>query len=276
MPEAAEVKLSADLISKKLIDQNIVNVFCGKSSRYKINRPEGFNLFVNRLCNSPIKIQDINTKGKFMYWSFEDDWYMFCTFGMTGQWVYKEDKHTCLGIYFGKNAYEYKDIYFNDPRHFGTIKFTNNKKDLEDKLNSLGWDPFNGLSEEDFNFVYEKCQSKKPIGQILLNQSIFCGVGNYIRAESLYRAKISPWRLGIDLSKDEIKNLCREITNIVNEAYRNNGATISTYKTSNGDKGLYSDFFKVYKRRKDFLGNDIIKERTPEGRSIYWCPYIQK
>ncbi|CAM6003616.1 unnamed protein product [Sphagnum balticum] len=89
-------------------------------------------------------------------------------------------------------------MVFNDPRHFGTIKFTHKKADLDAKLKELGWDPLAYPYDTHERFITSRLASakyaNKTIGEVLMNQSLFAGVGNYIRAEALYEAGISPWR----------------------------------------------------------------------------------
>jgi formamidopyrimidine-DNA glycosylase len=198
---------------------------------------------------------------------------MFSTFGMSGQWANKPGKHPCFGFYFEDNS----EMHFNDPRHFGTIKFTNKKQDLIDKLDSLGWDPFTPLTEQWKNFIYNKLQkSNKTICEDLMSQEIFSGVGNYIKNESLYQSMISPWRKSKLLLKNEINILCSCIINIMNESYSYQGATISTYNTPYGEEGKYSSFFRVYSKKLDPNGLKITKEKTPDGRSTYWVSSLQK
>jgi formamidopyrimidine-DNA glycosylase len=108
-----------------------------------------------------------------------------------------------------------------------------------------------------------------------MDQSIFSGVGNYIRAEALYLAKLAPKRLANSLSKDEINLLCQSIVEVMETSYKYQGATLLTYKDSYGNEGKYSSLFKVYGRKTDDLGNKIIKETSSEGRTIHWCPAIQ-
>lgn len=235
--------------------------------RYQDSNPEGLDEFKDKS-----KVVGVKTKGKFMYWVFNNDWYMFCTFGMSGQWSPKKGKHPALGIEFIDGS----QIYFNDPRHFGTIKFVQGENKLKKKLNELGWDPFDGASDMYLLWVESKLKScNKIIGEVLMNQSIFAGVGNYIRAEALYLSKISPWRNANSLSADEIYSLCDNIMIVMQDSYAHQGATISTYTTVYGEEGKYSSCFKVYGQKQDPLGNPIQKDTTPEGRTIHWCPIIQ-
>jgi formamidopyrimidine-DNA glycosylase len=108
-----------------------------------------------------------------------------------------------------------------------------------------------------------------------MDQSLFAGVGNYIRAEALYLSRISPWRLGSSLSKEELSQLCQDIIKVMKDSYQHQGATIRTYEDAFGAEGKHANFFKVYGKSHDEMGNLVISELTPEGRTIHWCPAVQ-
>lgn len=251
-----------------------------ETSRYKIDPPEGLNEFRTELLKDRrnVKIENIETKGKFLYWSFDNNWYMFNAFGMTGQYSENKGKHPCFAVeYFQPPMRAIWSLFFNDPRHFGTVKFTKNKQDLIDKLNYLGWDPFTGITDQSMEFIKKKLKKdKRQITQILMDQSYFAGVGNYIKADSLYLSKLSPHRIGNQLSNEELYTLCQAIVEVVETSYKCQGATISTYKTPQGAEGKYSSFFQVYGKKEDQFGNKIIKEILADKRTTHWCPAIQK
>lgn len=285
IPEGVEVKLSAELIKPLVSNKYITNIIVGSKSRYATSPPEGLKKFLDSFRKledigwivDSVKIKEVSVRGKFMYWSFDNDWYMYSTFGMSGQWSPNAGKHVCLDIKI-MDQNDSSHIYFNDPRHFGTIKFTNNKQELLDKLNEFGWDPLtHGMDEKWFNHTFYKLVNiKKPIGQVMMDQGLFCGVGNYIRAEALYLAQISPWTPANAMTRDQTKVLFQACIDVMNESYKHQGATIQTYKTAYGEEGRYSSCFKVYGKKTDPLGNPIIKEDTPDKRTIHWCPTIQK
>jgi len=265
MPEGVEVKISAELI-KPLVIGKTTEIFC-LYGRYGKKNPEGFNNLPRKL-----KVLDVNTKGKFMYWTFEDDWYMYCTFGMSGQWSPTQGKHPAFGIVFSDSS----EVFFNDPRHFGTIKFVHGKENLMAKLRELGWDPLVRSAEEYDAFVHDRIHTSiKPIGDLLMDQGVFAGVGNYIRAEALYLAKISPHRRCYTLTADDIDRLQQALVDVMKESYQHQGATILTYKDAYGAEGKYSSCFKVYGQKNDPLGNKIKKETMPGGRTIHWSPAVQ-
>lgn len=290
MPEGVEVLLSAENIRPLVKGKQVGIIIPGEKSRYASDPPEGLHDFLTsfrkpldtKISIDECKVLSVKTHGKFMYWEFSNNWYLTCGFGMTGQWSPKAGKHVCLDIRLhdydpSLYANEVSHIYFNDPRHFGTIKFIQGKEQLNIKLSELGWDPLqDDLNKSSPWLINKLSKTSKPIGQVLMDQSLFSGVGNYIRAEALYLAKMSPWRMANQISKDDALILFQKCIDVMQESYQHQGATIQTYKTVYGENGRYSSCFKVYGKKVDPLGNQIIKEDTPDKRTIHWCPSIQK
>lgn len=278
MPEGVEVKLSADNI-RPLMQNNIVLMAeVSPNSRYATKPPEGFVAFRESIYKNAVRVHKIETKGKFMYWTFDNGWFMLCTFGMSGQWSPNKGKHPCLILQYTPSFISSSicEMVFNDPRHFGTIKFTNDAWAVAKKLEELGWDPLQTDFEKSLPWVqYKLAMNKKPIGEVLMDQGIFAGVGNYIRAEALYLSKLNPFRAANKLSADENRRLCQAILDVMQESYKYQGATIQTYKTAYGEEGRYSSCFKVYGQKQDPLGNPIITQDSG-GRTLHWCPTIQE
>lgn len=78
---------------------------------------------------------------------------------------------------------------------------------LEQLKLELGPDPLSDeWSEERAYENIRKFQNEK-IGVVLLNQSVIAGVGNILRNEILFKAKVNPERRVGDLSRDEISRI---------------------------------------------------------------------
>lgn len=278
MPEGVEVRISAELIKPLVQYKKVLWAETYPTSRYVTTDPKGLKAFTDLLSKPDLpQVLDVSTRGKFMWWEFTNHNYLMCTFGMTGQWSPTKGKHPCFSLTLIGESGEEK-VYFNDPRHFGTIELAPSFATMNERRARLGWDPLNdGMHERWFNYLLNNKVSKttKPIGQLLMDQSLFAGVGNYIRAEALYLARMSPWRAGNRISKDEFTTLCQALVDVMNESYKYQGATILTYKDAYGAEGKYSSCFKVYGQKTDPLGNKIVTEETPDKRTIHWCPTIQ-
>ena len=100
-----------------------------------------------------------------------------------------------------------------------------------------------------------------------MDQSVICGVGNYVKADSLWLAKINPHSSVSDLSDLELERLNNSIQEVLKESYRTGGATIRTYQNLDGEKGEYASRFLVYNRKVDSEGNKVIREQTADGRT---------
>jgi len=219
-----------------------------------------------------------------MWWKFSFDhdkepWYMWCTYGMSGQWNTEESKHSSFKVNYNEYSQKYFQpftLWFNDIRHFGTIKFIKGTQRHEKKLLTLG--PCilsSGLTLKTFKErLLKHCD--KRIAEVLLDQSVVSGIGNYLRAEILYASKIDPWRKIESLKEEEIFNLSANILSISKRSYDSQGASISTYKNVDGLKGTTQFNFKVYSKKTDPLGNRIIQEVDLNGRMVHWCPAVQK
>lgn len=277
MPEGVEVKLSTETVKPLIHNHIILAAEVTPNSRYSGKLPDGLAAFRESIQLEPVRVQNIQTKGKLMYWTFSNEWFMFCTFGMSGQWAPARGKHPCLVFQHTSEltSSQISEMVFNDPRHFGTIKFTNDVKNVLKKLNGMGWDPLQMDLQKNLPWLkFQLAKSSLPIGEIMMEQGVFAGVGNYIRAEALYLSKLSPFRAAKSLTDNEISTLCQSVVDVMEESYKHQGATISTYKTVYGEEGKYSGLFKVYGQKQDPLGNKIVKQDSG-GRTIHWCPSVQ-
>ena len=53
-------------------------------------------------------------------------------------------------------------------------------------------------------------KSRKPVAELLMDQTMFAGVGNIFRAELLYRARVSPFRLGKDVEEKTLRAIWKD------------------------------------------------------------------
>ncbi len=279
MPEGPEVKIISSQLHKILKNQVLKNIIIN-GGRYSKKAPDNFINFKETLDT---KIKSVNCKGKFIWFEFDNGWYLWNTLGMTGGWKVNKSKHCHITFVYGT---ELNEIYFDDMRNFGTLKFSNNKKDLEKKLNSLGVDIFSKeFTEEKFRDIIKnkkyhykksKSENKEPrnLPWLLMNQSVFSGIGNYLKSEILYESKISPFRNIIDLSDEDIKVLYKNTLKISQEAFKSGGTSVRDYSDLENKKGEYTFVLKVYAQKKDPLGNSV-KKVEQDKRTTHWVPEVQ-
>ena len=190
---------------------------------------------------------------------------------------------------------DYKNIsfYFYDQLSFGTLKAIECDETvgngsgcsiLYKKLKELGPD----LLDEATTFelfktqIRKKVNEKKPIGNVIVNQKIVSGVGNYLRADGLWMAKLSPFRKVIDTNDNELELLYKSLLGLIWGDYDYKKGISKGYIDKNSSVKLPNDYkrdFFIYRQEKDIYNNIIKKEELFEGsqkRFIYWVKTIQK
>lgn len=278
MPEVAEIALTAEILSKYLIGSKLESVdFI--AGRYTKKLPDGYDDFEAEL---PMKITSVDSVGKFLWFELKakkNTWYIWNTFGLTGMWSLFEPKHLRIKFNLSDNI-----AYFSDMRNFGTMKFSTDKKALDKKIADLSPDL---LKSKDFD-IDIVLQYKKKLVKILMDQKIIgSGIGNYLAAEILYRAKLSPHRLGSSLTESELAKLKYAIKYTIKLAYVDNhiGYMINLEDEANNmkRKNYHSDIklkskdfeFKVYGQKTDPKGNPVKTDKIVDGRTTYWVPAVQ-
>ena len=300
MPEVLEIKRYANFLNKYLKNQYI-NKIKILNGRYKKYGP--FPLYDNLKKNLPLKVIDIKTKGKFLYFILEKDFFIFSTLGLSGGWTYKSNSSNnyefpqLLDYIPNEKMIQYKktvlnhlnvqfetdkgSVYYYDTLSFGTLKVVNTVKELENKLKSLAPDIMDKTTTcEVFNNQIKKIKNnEKEIGLALMDQKVISGIGNYLRSDILWLSKISPFRKIKDLTNNDLKKIYKNAKLLTLGEYNFESAikTKNIKKTNKLPKDYGRDFF-VYKMKEDIKGRPIIKIPLYTGkikRFIYWVKDYQ-
>jgi formamidopyrimidine-DNA glycosylase len=298
MPEIVEIKKYCDIINKyaankKLLDIKILN------GRYK--KLGEFTGLKELLSELPSKLTHAESKGKFMYITIQN-FYVMCTLGLSGGWCFKKNNSTkykfpdVLEFLNVKDIDDYREkslkhlnvefkfetgsLYFFDTLSYGTLSCTDDKKILDKKLQTLGPDIMDeDLTSQEFQEHLIK-YPKKHIGVNLVNQKLISGIGNYLRADILWVAKISPFRKTKDLTDKEFKSIYQASRDLTwgDYDYKTGRKLNIISKNAKLPHDYERDFF-VYYEDEDIDGNKVKKEELFEGsqkRMIYWVPTVQK
>jgi endonuclease-8 len=105
--------------------------------------------------------------------------------------------------------------------------------------------------------------AQKPVGELLLDQSVLSGIGNVAKSEALFLAEIHPETEISDLTESELSKLAGSITRVMWDSYKSGGRWTR----------------RVYRRlgeRCFECGTRIIMIRQgKQNRSTYLCPKCQ-
>jgi formamidopyrimidine-DNA glycosylase len=267
MPEGPEVRRVYEDLRKEIGESRVtqLQVFSG---RFLKKRPIGLDQVI-----LPSRVIDGGVRGKFMWLEFETGATMWITLGMSGYWSEESGTHSHFGIGIENS----RALYFVDQRRFGTIKFSHDRAELDKKIKSLGRDPLNDadFTPIEFNQRINKYPNK-TITEVLMDQRVCAGIGNYIKCEVLYRSGISPHRLVKDIDPVESTVLFGWIKKIMQTSYDQGGASIRNYQRVGGGLGEFVFEFEVYAQPLDSKGNTVIREETLDGRTTHWVPEVQR
>lgn len=140
---------------------------------------------------------------------------------------------------------------------------------------SLGPDPLAGGRKRD---VFAKIHtSGKPIGALLLDQSIIAGIGNIFRAEILFEIRMDPNLPGNEISPAQFDVLWKSITSMMKVSLKHGRIISVTAKEAGKPLAQLTDQerFRVYGRRDcPACGGSIVTEPFA-SRKLYLCPNCQ-
>jgi DNA-formamidopyrimidine glycosylase len=273
MPEGPEVKLISNYLNKNLTGKYIqtINILSGRYKHHSV--PKNFNNFIKVL---PLKVKSVNSYGKFIWMEFlNSDITLWNTLGMSGWWQTNKEPHNHISLIFSKTPKgKSKIIYFNDPRNFGTIIF-NSKKKLKEKIEKLGPDILSNSEESEQKFIQLVQKKKIAICEILLDQKIAAGCGNYLRAESLYLAELNPYTIGKYIPKDKLKELWNILNQLAWYFYdKSQGQKLKIINNHYRFPDEFNRIFLIYSQQIDPLGNKVKADKV-KNRTIHWVPSIQ-
>lgn len=273
MPEGPEVTYIANKLNEELKNKKLISIKFEKGRYIKHGYPSRFTEFEKML---PSKLTKVDKKGKVIFFYFDNDWVMISKLGLMGWWYINDDRPKWRSEYkniiftFGNNI----NLIYSDTLSYGTITFCKlTDKEYKNEIDKLGMD----IADNDTTFpkflskMKEEKNINKSIEDVLTNQElIISGIGNYLKSEILYEARIAPSRKIGDISDDELKNIFVASKKITKKFIN------ALEKDHDGTRSYYDKQFKVYQQKEDANGNNIETYKTKSGRKTYWVPEIQK
>ena len=264
MPELPEVQTIINGLTQKVL---------GKEIKKIIELRLGTVIWQNPNTNLG-NVNFISRRGKYILIQTSNDYKVVIHLRMTGKLIFETDltktsDHARAEIIFNDNT----KLIFNDVRTFGKIQIFKDNEEIK-AFQKLGLEP---LSDE-FNARYLKNKLKNrkaPVKNILLDQRVIAGLGNIYVAEILFRSKIDPRIPGNRLKKKQLESIVFETKKVLQEAIKQNGTTISDYRSVEDKTGEFQNFLKVYRKEYCECGHQI-KKIKQAGRSTYFCPVCQK
>jgi formamidopyrimidine-DNA glycosylase len=274
MPELPEVETIARGLDKRVRGDVIESVWLGTHPEPLKSKPQEIALALTRS-----RIAQVRRVGKHIVFDLESarsrngnakrQWIVHL--GMTGRMlVASPEQETPKHTHAVASLASGRELRFVDPRRFGRLSVVS-----ESGFRGPGTEPLT-ISAEEFAKLFRR--RKTPIKAALLNQKLLHGVGNIYADESLFRAGIRPRRQAGRLTRAELDRLHAAVKEVLKEAIKLGGSSISDYVNAEGEEGFFQLRHRVYMR----TGQPCLVCRTPikrivlGGRGTHYCPKCQR
>jgi formamidopyrimidine-DNA glycosylase len=254
MVEGPQSSFLAHSIRKRLNKKTLVDIKVEKG-RYKTHPLKNLKPF-----------DDVYKKGKVLFLFFHE-WTIIIKLGMTG-WFYFDEKDVDGDIIF--TFENNKKLIFQDTRHFGTITITKDSNLILKELEKIAPDTLDPkLSFEEVRDRISSFNQNLSLDQVLIDQKLFLsGIGNIMKSEILYDAKISPKRKVSELNMKEWSKVFSSATKISRIVYQ------ELMKGKNTNE--FSKINKIYQKEYDPNGYQVNRYISKDNRVTFWVPEVQK
>ncbi len=271
MPEGPEIRRAADRISKALIGKEII-----ESNFYYERIKEKEEIVKNQ------NIKGITTRGKAMLIRFNNNWSMYSHNQLFGRWTVnlnttKIKSKRALRVVFTTNKHAVRLWSATDIDLIQT-----DKENEHSFLKKIGPDVLNESCS--LELIEERLTSKsfhkKKASTLMIDQTVFAGLGNYLRSEILFDAKIHPDDRPFDLDETRITQWAKSIKIISQLAYKTGGFTVSkSLADRNKENGEPRRSYRhaVFMRQHYECLNckDRIERKWYGKRKVDFCPSCQ-
>jgi endonuclease VIII len=271
MPEGPEIRRATDAIAKVLRGRTVRNLEFGQP-----HLAAWPNQFINTV------VLDVEPRGKAVLTHFANEKTIYSHNQLYGEWaIFKKGAEPA--------THKQRRIVLDTDEHRIVLYSASDIEVLDSaqvskhpyiaKLGVELLDPNVSLADV-VACLNEPRWQKKLLSQILLDQAFLAGVGNYLRSEILYVAKLHPWVRLVDLSTAQRKIFAKAAIAVTRQAYRSAGITnklgsAKAMKAAGVPFSVYRHF--VFDRNGQLCWTcqaTIVREEVA-GRQLHWCPSCQ-
>jgi endonuclease-8 len=272
MPEGPEIKRAADDIADAIGHEIVTDIFFAFD-----------HLKVYESVLQGQTIVSVKSKGKALLIRFNNQLSIYSHNQLYGKWIIrkahsypKTNRQLRLAIHNTKKSallYSASEIAVLTEAEVATHPF----------LSQLGLDVLDDATTVDqvIQRFTLKPFSRRRLSGLLLDQRFLCGLGNYLRSEVLFVAKVPPTHRPLDCSSEQIAQLAAAAIALPHQSYNHRGITtdlqLAQYLKEQGHprKAYRHWVFNRWGKPCYVCGTAIVKE-VLSGRRLYYCPYCQR
>jgi endonuclease-8 len=272
MPEGPEIWRAADQINNAVAGKEITDLFFAFDDLKK---------YEDQLKG--LKVNSVTPRGKAIITSFENELNLYSHNQLYGKWMISKD-----GKEPDTNRSLRVAIHTEDASAFlfsaSEVEFLkDNEIESHPYIKKLGPDVVDPNTT--YEVVLERYEDEKfrnrKLATLLLDQGFLSGVGNYLRSEILFCAKVDPEFRPKDCTDQQIEDLAHYSLELSRRSYKTGGTTtapelVEALKREGASRKKYRHY--AYGRTGNpcyKCGRNIMEMKTG-GRKIYYCEQRQK
>jgi len=268
VPELPEVETCRRGLEAAMVGHRIVSVEVSKPNAIFLTKPAELR---RRLEGQ--SISRIDRRGKYLMLRFAES-SLLVHLGMTGTMgaagpTRSAHQHLRLSLDNGSI------IAFRDPRTFGRLQWYAGDDELVPRISRLGPD---ALTIEAARLFDHSRGRRSCIKAMLLDQSVYAGLGNIYCDETLFRSHVRPQRKAGKVTRAECERLAINAKAVLQRAIELGGSSISDFVAADGASGYFQIEHQVYGRAGEpcLACATPIRKAVVAQRGTHWCPKCQK
>ncbi len=271
MPELPEVETAMRGLEARLVGRTITEVVQRRAD-LRFPLPPALP---ERLAGC--RVLSFTRRAKYILARLDNDHCLLLHLGMSGRLLFDGEpagphEHLTFGFDDGTT------LRYVDPRRFGMLDLVaDDKLEGHPRLAGLGLEPLDGAFDgKALKRILEGRTS--PIKTAIMNQKFVVGVGNIYACESLFKAKLSPFRAALTLKPAECRRLAGMIKSVLQAAIEAGGSSLRDYVQTDGELGYFQHQFDVYGRFDQPCPacQRPIKSSVQSNRTTFFCEHCQR
>lgn len=239
--------------------------------KLKVTSPQGRFRQDARKVSGQI-LESCQAFGKHLFYEFESGRRVHVHLGRYGKYrVLDSPPPVPVGAVRMRLCGEQRTIDLTGPTTCRVI----NQDIQEEVVAKLGPDPLAGGSKT--KVWSHLSSSSKPIGALLLDQTVLAGVGNIFRAEVLFEVGMHPEQSGDSLSREQFDHFWKSLKRMMKVGLKY--GKIVTVQSGETRQRLIdlegNDRFRIYGHEICPRCEGSIETIEIAARKLYWCPSCQ-
>lgn len=272
MPEGPEIKQAADAVARAIVQKPLIHI----AFAFEHLQP-----YETMLVNE--QIWAVQAKGKAMLIRFQNQLNIYSHNQLYGKWYITKantypvtNRQLRLAIHTQQKAallYSASEI----------AVITNEQIASHPFLSRLGPDVLDDATtvEQVCDRLLDKRFYRRGLVSLLLDQSFLCGLGNYLRSEVLFVARVNPALRPIDCTAEQIMGVAIGAIAVSRQSYVTKGITNDLEIVSQlKQQGYARQQYRFYVFNRDgkpcYICGTTILKAIAGGRRLYFCPHCQK